>query len=373
MELRVNVKTDMLPLLKETVSEFQQDEAAQLGAALAYYAMFSIFPLLLLLVAGLGFVLRSWDQAIDVQQQILSAAATNFSPQMAETLAAILSGVKSQAGGATIVGLVTLLIGASGVFQQLDLSFNRIWDVPKPTESAGLLHTVWRTVRTKLFSFGMVLAVGFLLLVSMVISAVSQALLEQLQGLPVVGGAAGFALGLLISFSLNTLVFMLLFKFLPDTVVYWRDVWLGALVTALVWELAKYLLAWYIGRSAQSYSAYGAVGTVLVLMVWIYFSSQILYLGAEFTQVYSRRHGSRAERPHLTEEVAAERAAAEAAAQAQSPAPGTSASSPKRLAVAAGAGVALGLVGTVIAAAVGLVLAVRRVAGRVSGLARRRP
>lgn len=372
----MNPKTDLLPLLKETVSEFQEDEAAQLGAALAYYAMFSIFPLLLLLVAGLGFVLRSWDEAIDVQQQILAAAASNFSPQLAETLGQILAGVKSQAGGATIIGLITLLLGASGVFQQLDLSFNRIWGVPKSAGKAGLLHTVWKTVRTKLFSFGMVLAVGFLLLVSMVISAVSQALLQQLQGLPLIGGAAGFALGLAISFTLNTLVFMLLFKFLPDTVVYWRDVWLGALATAVVWELAKYLLAWYIGRSAQSYSAYGAVGTVLVLMVWIYFSSQILYLGAEFTEVYSRRHGSRAERPHLTEEVAAERAAAEAAAEAtQAPAsaPSVAAGSGKRVAVAAGAGVALGLAGALLAALLGLALGLRRLVGRVARLRRRSP
>src|SRR5690242_18602502 len=113
----VELKRDLVPLLKETVSEFQNDEAGQLGAALAYYAMFSIFPLLLLLIAGLGFVLRYWDQAIDVQQQILAAVARNLSPQLSTTIADILSGVKSQAGGATVIGLITLLIGASGAFQ----------------------------------------------------------------------------------------------------------------------------------------------------------------------------------------------------------------------------------------------------------------
>jgi len=268
----MNLKKDILPLLKETWQEFQKDEAGQLGAALAYYAMFSIFPLLLLLIAGLGFVLRYWDAAIDVQQQILAAVARNLSPQLSTTLADILSGVKSQAGGATVIGVITLLIGASGVFQQLDYSFNKIWKVPKSTEPVGWVNTALNTVRNKLFSFGMVLAVGFLLLVSMALSGVSQALLQGFQDLPVIGSVAGFALGLALSLLLNTLVFALLFKFLPDTVVYWRDGWLGAVATALVWELAKYILGWYIARSGKTYSAYGVVGTVLILVLYSYFT-----------------------------------------------------------------------------------------------------
>lgn len=359
----MNIRTDLLPLLKETIDKFQEDEAAQLGAALAYYAVFSIFPLLLLLVASLGWVLRSWGAALDVQEQILAAAAANTSPQLSQALGALLAGVKSEAGGATIVGLATLLLGASGVFQQLDVSFNRIWRVPRPAQTAGVLAGALRTIRMRLFAFSMVPAVGFLLLVSMALSALARAPIELIAGLPVIGGAAGVALGLLISLALNALVFTLLFKFLPDTVVYWRDVWLGALVTALLWELAKHLLAWYIGRAAQSYSAYGAVGTLLVVMAWIYLSSQIVYLGAEFTEVYSRRYGSRAAHPHLTEEVAAERA--EAAEAAPPP------SGRKRVVVAAGAGVALGVLGALLAAVVGLALGVRRVAGRVARLRRR--
>jgi len=365
----VKLKRDLVPLLRETVSEFQNDEAGQLGAALAYYAMFSIFPLLLLLIAGLGFVLRYWDAAIDVQQQILAAVARNLSPQLSTTLADILSGVKSQAGGATVIGVITLLIGASGVFQQLDYSFNKIWKVPKSTEPVGWVNTALNTVRNKLFSFGMVLAVGFLLLVSMALSGVSQALLQGFQDLPVIGSVAGFALGLALSLLLNTLVFALLFKFLPDTVVYWRDVWLGAVATALVWELAKYILGWYIARSGKTYSAYGAVGTVLILMVWIYFSSQILYLGAEFTEAYSRRHGSRAAHPNLTQETAEQ----SAAANAQPAAPVVAVSSTgKKVAVATGAGLAVGVLGALVAAIVGVVLGVRRIVGGVAGLVKRR-
>lgn len=362
----MKLKRDLVPLLKETVGEFQKDEAAQLGAALAYYAMFSIFPLLLLLIAGLGLVLRYWDSAIDVQQQILAAVSRNLSPQLSTTLGDILSGVKNQAGGATVIGLITLLIGASGVFQQLDMSFNKIWKVPKPTEPAGWLKTILTTARTKLFSFGMVLAVGFLLLVSMALSGAAQALLQGFKNVPVLGGVAGFALGLALSLLLNTLVFALLYKFLPDTKVRWGDVWLGASVTAVVWELAKYLLGWYIARSGRTYSAYGAVGTVLVLMVWIYFSSQILFLGAEFTEVYSRRHGSRAPKP------APAPTAADLASEPV-PAPPTPAisSTGKKVAVATGAGMAVGVLGMLAAAVIGLVLGARRVAGGVASLVRR--
>lgn len=383
----MNLKTEFVPVLKEAFSEFLEDEAGQLGAALAYYAMFSLFPLLLLLVAALGFVLRYWDNAIDVQQQILGAVSRNFSPQLSETLSGILTGVKSQAGGATIVGVITLLMGASGVFQQLDVSFNKIWKVPQPTTPLTMVQTIVKTIRTRLFSFGMVLAVGFLLLVSMALTGISQALLQGFSDLPLLGSVAGVALGLLLSVVLNTLVFALLFKYLPDTVVHWRDVWLGAALTAVIWELAKYILAWYIGRSAQSYSAYGAVGAVLVLMVWIYFSSQILFFGAEFTEAYSRHYGSRAENPNLTREVAEARAAeqgetlpepapeAQAKAPASRPAP-ASAPSPasiKTVAVASGAGVAVGLLGAIVAALVGVAVGVRKLVGGVARIGRKRP
>ena len=177
----MDLRRDLLPLLKETYSEFQADEASTLGAALAYYALFSLFPLLLLLIAGLGYVLQYWDQAINVQDEILAAVSRNFSPQLSDALNQILGGIKNNAGGATVIGLVTLLIGASSVFQQLDLSFNKIWKVPAPEQSVGLIASVLQTIRTKLFSFGMVLAVGFLLLVSMALTGATQVLLDSFQ------------------------------------------------------------------------------------------------------------------------------------------------------------------------------------------------
>jgi membrane protein len=346
---------DVLPLLKETWTEFQNDEAGQLGAALSYYAMFSLFPLLILLIAVLGFVLRFWDPAIAIQEQILIVVGQNFSPALREILEGILDTVEQQAGAATSIGLITLLLGASGVFQQLDVSFNKIWKAPEKPAPAGVVNTIKAALTDKLFSFGMVLAVGFLLLVSLALTAITQALLGFLHDVPIVGGAAGYLAGLAVTLALNTLIFTLLFKYLPDVDVRWRDVWPGALLTALVWEVAKRLLAIYIGRSSYA-SAYGAVGTVLVLMAWIYFSSQVLFLGAEFTEVYSRRHGSRAVRPEPTPP--------EPPLRSPQPAARAPLASPARttgtMALATGAGLLVGMIGGMLAGAIALLLGVRR-------------
>ena len=285
--------------------------------------------------------------------QILAAASRNFSPQLSDALKQILGGIKNNAGGATVIGLVTLLIGASSVFQQLDLSFNKIWRAPKPEQPAGLVAAIMQTVKTKLFSFGMVLAVGFLLLVSMALTGGVQVILASFQDVPVIGGVAGFLIGIATTLLLNTLVFALLFKFLPSVAVRWGDVWLGALVTAVLWEIGKNLLALYIGRSGQSWSAYGLVGTVLILMAWIYFSSQILFLGAEFTEVYSRRHGSRV--PQAAAEPAPAPAPAPEAVRAIPAAP---AQPDRRVAAATGAGLLIGLVGGALAALVALAIGV---------------
>ena len=362
----MNLRRDLLSLLKETYSEFQADEASTLGAALAYYALFSMFPLLLLLIAGLGYVLQYWDQAINVQDEILAAAARNFSPQLSDSLKQILGGIKSNAGGATVIGLITLLIGASNVFQQLDLSFNKIWKVPKPEQPLGLVASVLQTIRTKLFSFGMVLAVGFLLLVSMALTGITQALLDSFQNVPLIGGVAGFLVGLATTLLLNTLVFALLFKFLPNAKVRWSDVGLGAFVTAVLWEIGKNLLALYIGRSGQSWSAYGLVGTVLILMAWIYFSSQILFLGAEFTEVYARRRGSRMPQAAAESAAAVVDEAVRASQAAPAPAPPD-----RRVANATGAGLLVGLVGGVLAALVALAIGTFKAVVPLSRMLRR--
>ena len=277
-------RAEIVPLLKATWTEFQQDEAEQLGAALAYYATFSIFPLLILLLAALGATVGS--QAT-VRQGMLDAVSSNFSPSLAQTLSTVLDTVAKQAGTATVIGVITLLLGASGVFQQLDRSFNKIWNTPKPEQPAGWWAMIVSVVRERLVSFLMVMAVGFLLVLSMVLSGVSNALVGLLSNVPVVGGVVGFLVSLVLSVLLSSLIFGLIYRYLPDVKLTWRDVLPGALVTGVLWEVAKRLLALYIEHSAFS-SAYGAIGTVLVLMVWVYLSSQILFLGAELTQVYSQ-------------------------------------------------------------------------------------
>jgi membrane protein len=352
----MNLKKDVLSLLQETWQEFQKDEAGQLGAALSYYATFSIFPLLLLLLAGLGFVLNYWPVAIDAQAQILAIISQNFSPQLSTTVAQILGVLKDRAGAATGIGLVVLLVGASGVFQQLDTSFNKIWNVPEKAQTTGIITTAISVLRDKLFSFGMVLSVGFLMMVSLALTGVSQALLGVLAEVPVVGGIFGYAAGLLITLLLSTLIFALLFKYLPRTDVRWGDVWLGALITAIVWEIAKRLLGLYIGKSSYA-SAYGAVGTVLVLMAWVYFSSQVLFLGAEFTEVYSRRYGSRASVP-TPPPPEPELEPPPAPAPLQGHSTGT-------VAAATGAGLLLGVLGSLIAILAALIIGARRAASSV--------
>jgi membrane protein len=305
-------------LLKETTDDFQKDEAFQLSAALAYYAMFSVFPLLLLLMAALGFVLGS---QITVQQQIHAAIARTFSPQLATAIDQLLTTIKDRASTATGFGVVLLLIGASGVFSQLDTSFQKIWHVsPKPNQG-GIVSAAMSFIREKLLSFVMVLAVGLLLLLSLTLTGLSNAMLGTLSTLPIVGGYVGFVVGLIITIALNTLIFALLYKYLPEAHVNWREVWLGAFITALVWELAKRLLALYVETSSFA-SAYGAVGTALVLMVWIYFSSVVLFFGAEFTRAHASHQRSAA--PQAAHQAAPQAAPAVRATSPNDTAPGKS-------------------------------------------------
>ena len=292
----MRLKRDIVPLLRETWDEFQKDECGQLAAALSYYATFSVFPLLILVLGGVGFFL---GPATPAQERILLAFTRSVSggEVLVATLETLLNAVAEQSGEATLVGVVTLLIGTSGVFGQLDLTFNEIWNTPAPPASGGILGSLKRALGKRLFAFGMTLAAGLLLVISLVLTAVTNAGLQDAAALlgiqqGPVASTISFLGQLLVTLAVNALIFALLFKYLPATRVAWRDVWAGALSSAVVWELAKQLLAFYIGWSSFS-SAYGAISTLLVAMAWIYFSSQILFMGAEFTKVYARRYGSR--------------------------------------------------------------------------------
>jgi membrane protein len=269
-------------LLAEAFGDWQKDNAPRLGAALAYYTLFSLAPLLIIAiaVAGLAFGRQAAQGHLFTElQSLLGAAGAEAAEQMIENSRKPESGIL-----ATVTALVTLLLGASGAFGELKGALNIVWNVPAPTQPGGLV----RLIRERLASFAMVLGVGFLLLVSLVfsaaISAADGALVRWLPGM----GVAAQALNLGTSVVAITVLFALLFKFLPDTPIAWADVWVGAALTSLLFTGGKYLIGLYLGRGTVA-SAYGAAGSVVVLVAWIYYAAQIFLFGAELTQAYARR------------------------------------------------------------------------------------
>jgi membrane protein len=283
------VLASTLALLREVYAEWSNDDALSLGAALAYYTVFSMAPLLVLVIAIAGLVFgRSAAEGRLVEQ-----IAGLVGPGGAHAIQDMIARASGPAAGAlaAAVSLATMVLGASGVFGQLQHSLNRIWGAPPRGGSA--LRT---QLRKRMTAFGMILGIGFLLLVSLVLSAALAAVHDLLaRHLPLLSRLlplANFAL----SFALVAALFAMIFKVLPDVDLHWRDVWLGATVTALLFTAGKTLIALYLGRAGVT-SVYGAAGSLVLLLLWVYYSAQILFVGAEFTEVWSRRHGSRRPRP----------------------------------------------------------------------------
>jgi membrane protein len=277
-------------LAKETVTRWTEDKASALAAALAYYALFSLAPLVLIAVAVAGLVFG--HQA--AEGQLYTQLAGLIGDAGGKAVQSIVANMHQQGGGvvATIVGIATLLFGASGVFVQLQDSMNTIWKAKPPTTN-GIVEFL----RVRLVSFSMVLGIGFLLLVSLVLSAILAAVGDYL-GMFLPGGAAvGQALNATVSLVVVTALFAMIYKLLPDTPVAWKDVWVGALLTSLLFTIGKFAIGFYLGKASVA-SSYGAAGSVVILLLWVYYSSLILYFGAEFTHVYSMRHGSRKAATH---------------------------------------------------------------------------
>ena len=271
-------------LLKEAFKEWQEDEALQLGAALAYYTIFSIAPMLLVViaVAGLVFGREAVQGQLDNQIQGLVGA------QGADAIQTMVANAGRRSGGlwATLIAFATILFGATGVFTQLQTSLNHIWNVKaKPGQGIkGML-------RARAAAFGMLLGIGFLLLVSLVVSAALAAAGNYL--LSVFPGAEFIlqTLSFVVSLAVITVLFAMIFRFLPDVRIAWRDVWFGAAVTALLFTIGKTLIGLYLGNSSVA-SVYGAAGSLVVVLLWAYYSSQILFFGAELTEVWARRRGA---------------------------------------------------------------------------------
>ncbi|MFZ2493676.1 MAG: YihY/virulence factor BrkB family protein [Thermoanaerobaculia bacterium] len=272
-----------LTVAKETFTEFGQDKAPRLGAALAYYTIFSLGPLLLIAISMAGIFFG--EEA--AQGRISDELGKVFGPEMAKAMEQLVEAAHREKAGviATLIGLVTLLFGASGVFGQLKEAMNTIWNV-EPKRSPGVIGFVTQ----RFLSMSMVLGVGFLLLVALVFDAGISAMghrFEQFVG----GEALMQAIQLAVSFALITGLFAAIFRILPDLDITWRDVWVGAGLTSLLFVIGKFALGLYLGKAAVG-SSYGAAGSLVVLLIWVYWSAQILFLGAEFTQVYARSYGS---------------------------------------------------------------------------------
>jgi membrane protein len=276
---------EILPILKETASEWMEDQAQSLGAALAYYTVFSLAPLLLIAIAIAGFFFgreAAQGQIFDQLRGLLGEASGKAMQDMVQN-----ANTKPATGVmAALIGAVTLLFGASGVFGQLQTSLNAIWGVqPKP--GRGVLGII----QDRILSFGFILVVGFLLLVSLLFTATIALVGEWFGGMVPGMEALIQILNSVLSLALITLLFATIFKFLPDAKIAWRDVWIGAFITAVLFTVGKFALGLYLGKSGVA-SSYGAAGSLIVLLLWVYYSSQILFFGAEFTQVYANRFGS---------------------------------------------------------------------------------
>lgn len=276
---------NLLDLLKETFWEWLDDDPFRLGAALAYYTVFSLAPLLIILVAAVGFV---WGQQSGVvQARILAEVQSVMGESGAELVKTMLEGTSRPGSGnalATSVGIAALLFGATTVFAQLQASLNTIWEVEGPSGVRSLLMS-------RLLSFGVILLVGFLLVVLLLVSALLPLMNNVLTEITPGAQTLIRVAELVISFGVLTLLFGMIYKFLPDVRIEWHDVWMGAAVTALLFTLGKYAFGLYLGRASPG-SAYGAAGSMAILLVWVYYSSIIIFFGAELTQVYARRRGS---------------------------------------------------------------------------------
>ncbi len=272
-------------LLKETVSQWIDDKAPSRGAALAYYSMFAIAPIIILAVSLAGLIFGE-DAA---QGKVAKEISGTVGPQVADAIETLVRSASNPQAStvAAVVSLVIALFGAAGVFLELQDTLNTIWKVvPRPG------RPVVAIIKERFFSFAMVLSAGFLLLVSLVVSAALSAVAAWLTPSSLPGGAwLWVAINALVSFAFITLLFALIFKFVPDVHVPWRDVWLGAALTGVLFTVGKHLLALYLTRAGVA-SAYGAAGSLAVVLVWVYYSAQILLFGAEFTRAQACRHGS---------------------------------------------------------------------------------
>lgn len=272
-------------LLKETFTEWSEDKASRLAAALSYYTVFSLAPLLIIAIAIAGAFFGEEAAKGEIIGQIQGLVGKDGA-EVIQTAIENASQSESEGSIASIISIVALLFGASGVFAELQDALNTVWEIDAKPEAG-----IGGFIRKRFLSFAMILGIGFLLLVSLVISAtlsgINHFTSSLIPGFDPLWQVANF----IVSFGIITLLFAMIYKFLPDVKITWSDVWIGAAITALLFAIGKSLIGLYLGQSSFS-STYGAAGSIVIILVWAYYSAQILFFGAEFTQVYARRYGS---------------------------------------------------------------------------------
>ncbi len=273
-------------LIKTTVTAWSDDYAPSMGAALAFYTLFSIAPLLLIVLSITGFVFGAEAARGEIAGQLQNL----MGEQSALTVQALLQNINKPSDGivATIIGILLLLIGATSVFGELQSALDRIWRAPERPIASGIIAFL----RSRLLSFGIIFGIGFILMVSLIfnaaLSAVSQwSSLQFKQWFIILNGV-----NIVFGFVMTTAMFALIYKYIPSVKIRWGEVWIGALITAILFTAGKFLIGLYMTTSAVA-SGFGAAGSVVALLVWVYYSAQIFLLGAEFTWAYSTIYGSR--------------------------------------------------------------------------------
>ena len=287
--------TGLWRLLRQTAADWSEDRAAEKGAALAFYSALSIAPLLVIALAVVGLVYGEDAAKGELSTQLTSLVGA----QAGEAIEEMAASANKPAEGsiAAALSVVTLVLGASGVFGQLQSSLNDIWEVQ--SKPGGGVMTF---LRKRFWSMAMVLGVAFLLLVSLILSAALTALGTMLDRMPDSMHWLAQGLHLLVSIGVVTLLFAMMFRLLPDVKIRWNDVWLGAFVTAVLFSVGKFAIGLYLGHSSMA-SSYGAAGSFVVLLVWVYYSAQIFFFGAELTQAYASARGTRIEPAEGAERV----------------------------------------------------------------------
>lgn len=289
-----------LKLVKAAASAWVADYAPSMGAALSYYSVFSMAPLLLVVISIAGLVFGEDAVRGEVFGQLQSLLGADAA-QAVQAILASVSDKPAQGVLSTVIGLAVLLIGATSVFGELQDALDRIWRAPVRDRAGGL----WGLVRARLLSFGMVLGIAFLLMVSLVMGAAVSALDKWWSGAFAGWELLAQGLNVSIGFVLTTGVFAMIYKIMPRVQVQWRDVWVGAVVTALLFTVGRLIIGTYIGKSGVA-STFGAAGSLIVVFVWVYYSAQIFLIGAEFTWVYAKTFGSMR---HLAEDAVPKTAA----------------------------------------------------------------